>query len=88
MKPTPEMLKIADQAADHAVEHHGAARGTHTHEIAREAALHAIMATAAHLSELAENAEISVPTAPGLPDGAAIARRAILGRLQAFHEQG
>lgn len=87
MKPTPEMLAIADQAADHAVEQHGAARGTHTHEIAREAALHAIMATAAHLSDLAANADLSVPTAPGLPDGAAIARRSILKHLQAFHEQ-
>ena len=48
MEPTEEMKRMARGFADEAVELHGAARGTHTWQIAYDAALSAVRTTIGH----------------------------------------
>lgn len=84
MPSNSKIVSMAEEAANQAVDSHSAARGTHTWEIARDAALIAITSAAASIEKLASEANVSVPLAPGLPDGAAIARRAILDSIASF----
>src|SRR3546814_4775525 len=78
LTPNSTMIAIAESAADKAGEEQGDWRWSHGWELAKQAALFAIVETTERLSKAASTANISVPLAPGIPDGAAIARRTIV----------
>ena len=84
MTPNEKMIGIAETAADQAAQKSGSARGSEVWQVAREAALNAIISTVCELTKLATEANISVPLAPGMPDGAAIARRSIIDSIDTF----
>ncbi|MBD3732815.1 MAG: hypothetical protein IE934_08875 [Sphingopyxis sp.] len=65
-EPSEEVKAMARRIADAAVENHGAAKGTHTWEIAREAAIAAILETQRRDAELAAWAHM-VPPDGGSP---------------------
>src|SRR3546814_13377077 len=85
-------MRISDWSSDvcssdlKAGEEQGDWRWSHGWELAKQAALFAIVETTERLSKAASTANISVPLAPGIPDGAAIARRTIVDDIDAFSE--
>jgi predicted ATP-dependent Lon-type protease len=87
MSHNSTIISMAEEAANSAVDSHSASRGTHTWEIARDAALVAIANASASIEKLASEANINVPLAPGMPDGAAIARRSILDSIESFSKR-
>src|SRR3546814_13281927 len=65
LTPNSTMIAIAESAADKAGEEQGDWRWSHGWELAKQAALFAIVETTERLSKAASTANISVPLAPG-----------------------
>src|SRR3546814_6405334 len=66
LTPNSTMIAIAESAADKAGEEQGDWRWSHGWELAKQAALFAIVETTERLSKAASTANISVPLAPGI----------------------